>query len=183
MSKFLEEWQESTDRVFMIDPSDCYFQRDPFELLNFEGMGFFDHGLRFQEETSPRSWVEECFTKTAGFEVANRTVIHSGAIFGTVKEFTAFEAVLQKRKYWRHCYEDWPIINVLVARGLLEAEGIPYKVFSCKGPVLSAEKCPHRIAEAVVNYAGVESHVLYGWKKMPNIKALYQRSCDLPDRA
>jgi hypothetical protein len=184
IANFLDRNGEDIDRVLMIHAFDCYFHRDPFEVLNFDAMGFFDEGRLVEQSSSTMSWMMECFTKKVGRQVSNATVLNAGVIFGPAKLFVEFETVIRTALYWRQCRMDWPILTLIVALGRLTEAGVPYRILSCDGPVLTATACSWKVVEfggwpEPTNSGGVVPHIVHQWRGIGQLREMYIQKCDL----
>jgi hypothetical protein len=173
-------------RVLMFHAYDCYFSRDPFEIVGFDAMGFVDDGSRFENADQAAGWIAECVGPGAVPEVANRTVINSGVIFGPAKLFVEFEKLLLTPEYWANCRLDWPIIDMIVANDALQKAGIRYHVLSCNGPVLTVPACKWGVlalngVQEVTSKVGVFPHIVHQWAGVAELSDLFRRKCDLTD--
>jgi hypothetical protein len=186
IATFLKEHWWEFDHVFMMDAFDCYFHRDPFEDLNFEGMVFFEEGWPVSKTDVNSQWISECFGDEMMFRLNDCSVVCSGTIYGSVDAFLQFEEILLKNRWWKNCVVDQPILHVLLYTGELDAHGVSYILMPCTGPVLTLSNCSRSIESVsggleVFNGDGVVPHVVHQWKSFPDFRDLYMRRCDMTE--
>jgi hypothetical protein len=184
IQSFLTDHLDEFDRVFMFDAFDCYFHQDPFEVLNFQAMGFFKEGWTIGDTEVNEEWTYRCFNHSVLASIRQFDVLCSGTIYGPPAEFLKFEAVLFDRDYWRHCNVDQPILNYIVHTGVLKSRGISYRLLSCTGPVLTLSNCSRNFTivdgmKEVVKGDGVVPHVVHQWKAFPEFSELYVSRCNM----
>jgi hypothetical protein len=79
------------DRVFMVDPHDPYFERDPFEVLNdTDLMVFFEQGRPLGVAELNVWWLDLCFGERRTQQVAHEQTLCSGTICGGTAVFLRF---------------------------------------------------------------------------------------------
>jgi hypothetical protein len=181
---FLEEHVSEFDRVFMFDAFDCFFHRDPFELLRYETMAFAQEGWLIKDAGLNGGWIESCFNRSVLMSIANQPTLCSGTIYGPAPLFLKFVKLLTQKRWWKQCVLDQPILNVLVATGVLKSEGIPYVLLTCSSPVLTLSNCHRRItgvgkAREVFNGADIIPSVVHQWKSFEDFAELYAERCDM----
>jgi hypothetical protein len=184
IATFLKEHWWDFDHVFMVDAFDCYFHRDPFEDLNFEGMVFFEEGWPVIETRVNAQWINVCFADEMVYRLNYCDVVCCGTIYGTVDAFLQFEELLLEQRWWKRCTIDQAILNVLLHTGELDARGVRYTMMPCAGPVLTLSNCPRSIGSVsgeleVFNGDGVVPHVVHQWKSFPDFRDLYVKRCDM----
>jgi hypothetical protein len=186
MLAFLKEHGSEFDHIFMMDAFDCYFHRDPFEELNFEGMAFCEEGWEMRSAGVNPEWIEECFNASVLKSIETFGVVCSGTIYGTPAAFIQFEQILLERQFWAHCALDQPILNYLIHTGEFRSRGVRYRLMPCNSTVLTLSNCPRAIKPVggipeAFNGDGVVPHVVHQWKAFENFRELYVKRCDMTD--
>jgi hypothetical protein len=183
---FLETHIADFDRVFLFDAFDCYFHRDPFEVLNFDEMVFFEEGWALKNAGMNKRWIQTCFNNSLFLTIQDFPTVCSGTIYGSARIFLQFEQLLQQHRWWEHCTLDQPIINVLIATGEFQAADVPFRLLSCTSAVLTLSNCSRTIKEVngvkeVFNGDGVVPHVVHQWKSFLAFAKLYVQRCDMSE--
>jgi hypothetical protein len=181
---FLIENLHQFDHVFMMDPFDCYFHRDPFEKLSFGEMAFLGEGWPISIAGINVLWIQNCFNLSVFNAINQFEVLCCGTIYGPLALFLEFEDILLKNDYWEHCPVDQPILSVLVYTVVLKSRGIPYRLMSCLSPVLTLSNCqtdtvPVDGTQEILNSDGVVPHVVHQWKAFPKFAELYTSRCNM----
>lgn len=181
LEKEMKTSENSINRIFHTDSFDVFFQGDPFSHITDDSLIFVVEPHQIRSCGWNLAWITQCYGGAIASKMSHRFIICSGSIAGDAVNYIKLLKLMIAQTAWSRCYEpsmDQPILNYLVWNGLVDNEGIKYKLTGCDNGFFTVQWC---VLEKTPLY-NEHGQLISNFKAVPSYNHQYNRIPEMQEK-